>query len=463
MPTATFESRIPVPPTELFAWHARTGAFERLSPPWQQIAIDHPAPVEEGTRVHLRLKKGPLWLKWTAEHRDVEPGRRFTDVQTSGPFSRWVHRHEFEPHASGGSTLRDRIEYRLPGGLLGRMVAGSSVANDLEATFCYRHATTARDLARHQRFRVRPRQRIAITGASGLVGTGLRAFLTTGGHRVVSLRRGRRSAPGESVDSVHWTTEAGILEPQSVEPFDAVVHLAGESIASGRWTAARKSRIRDSRVNGTRNLVHSLAELPRPPKTLICASAIGFYGSRGDRILEETAAAGDGFLAETCREWEAASLEAESLGVRVVRLRFGIILTPSGGALAKMLPPFRLGLGGVLGSGRQHMSWISIDDAVGAIHEAVLDETLTGAVNAVAPQPVTNREFTQALGKALRRPTGFPVPAPAARLAFGEMADEMLLSSTRVVPSRLLDTGFAFHDPDLDAALARLLGKARMT
>jgi uncharacterized protein (TIGR01777 family) len=354
-------------------------------------------------------------------------------------------------------VLHDRIDYDLPGGALGRVFAGRAVARDLDSTFAFRHATTARDLARHERFRELQRRRVAITGSTGLVGSSLLPFLSTGGHTVVPLVRDGSSSATR--DDPRWSPEAGLLEPEVMEPFDAVVHLAGEGIASGRWSRERKARIRDSRVNGTRNLVRTLGRLPRPPRTLVCASAIGFYGSRGDQVLDETSPAGEGFLAETCREWETAALEAERLGIRVVLLRFGIVLTPSGGALAKMLPPFRFGGGGVLGNGRQYMSWISIDDAVGAIHQALLDESLNGPVNAVAPEAITNREFTKSLGRVLGRPTLLPLPAPGARLLFGEMADEMLLSSSRVAPAKLNKAGFSFDDPTLELALARLLGK----
>ncbi len=457
MPTRTFETSLLDAPGELFVWHARPGALERLRPPWQAVEVEVPAAVEDGSRARLHMKKGPFWFRWVAEHRDVEPGRGFTDVQVSGPFARWVHRHEFEP-AAGGSLLRDRIDYELRGGPLGGALAGRAVARDLATTFAYRHETTRRDLARHRAFASRPRLRIAVSGAGGLVGGSLVPFLTTGGHEVVRLVRGAGGGPG----TARWAPEAGLVSPAAVKPCDAVVHLAGESIAGGRWTAARKLRIRSSRVDGTRNLVRSLGRLERPPRTLVCASAIGYYGSRGEEVLDEDSAPGGGFLAEVCRDWEAAAREANGFGIRVVVLRFGIALSPAGGALAKMMPPFRLGAGGRLGDGRQFMSWVSIDDALGAIYQALLDERLEGAVNVVAPQPVTNRQLTATLGRALGRPTPFPLPASAARALFGEMADEMLLASTRVRPRRLEEAGFAFGDPDLDGALARLLGKVEI-
>ena len=215
------------------------------------------------------------------------------------------------------------------------------------------------------------------------------------------------------------------------------MHLAGENIAAGRWTEATKARIKESRIRGTRLLCESVARLHRPPKVLVCASAIGYYGDRGVSVVDEDSSPGAGFLAEVCREWEAATAAARASGIRVVQLRLGVVLTAAGGALAKLLLPFQLGAGGRLGSGEQYMSWVSIDDVIGAILHVLRTDTLQGPVNAVAPHPVTNQEFTKTLGRVLMRPTLFPVPAVAARLAFGEMADEMLLASTRVAPTRL--------------------------
>jgi uncharacterized protein (TIGR01777 family) len=242
---------------------------------------------------------------------------------------------------------------------------------------------------------------------------------------------------------------------------DAVIHLAGESIAGGRWTAARKARIRDSRTQGTRLLAETLAQLARPPKVLISGSAIGYYGDRGQEILTENEGPGSNFLAGVCRAWESATEPAAHNGTRVVILRTGIVLSRKGGALARMLTPFRMGVGGVVGSGKQFMSWISIDDLVRIILYALKIETVKGPVNAVAPKPVTNAEFTRLLGRILRRPTVLPMPGIAARLAFGEMADELLLASTRVAPAKLEASGFVFRHPDLESALMSILGVAK--
>lgn len=298
---------------------------------------------------------------------------------------------------------------------------------------------------------------VLVTGASGLVGSALVPFLTAGGHHVTRLVR---STPRPGAAEVRWDPAAGSVATPGLEGMDAVVHLAGENLATGRWTPEKKASIRASRVQGTQVLCAALAQLARPPRVLVSASAIGYYGDRGAEVLHEGSRPGTDFLAQVCRDWEAATESAIQRGIRVVRLRIGIVLSPAGGALAKMLGPFTMGVGGVIGTGQQYMSWIALDDLVGAIHHALVTTALQGPVNAVAPQAVTNRTFTRTLGRVLRRPTLLPLPAFVARLAFGEMAEALLLASTRVEPSRLLETGYGFRYPELAGALRYLLGKA---
>lgn len=292
---------------------------------------------------------------------------------------------------------------------------------------------------------------VAVTGASGLVGSALVPLLLAGGHRVTRLVR-RPAKEGE----LTWNPQTG-FDAAALGDVDAVVHLAGENIAAGRWTAAVKERIRTSRVQGTRLLCEALSRSQPPPRVLVCASAIGFYGDRGDEVLTEQSSGGSGFLAEVVREWEASAQPARDAGIRVVNLRFGVILSNQGGALAKMLLPFKLGAGGRVGSGRQYWSWIALDDAAGAIYHAIMTDALCGPVNAVSPHPATNAEFTRVLGRVLCRPTFLPLPAFAARLVLGEMADELLLSSARVAPRGLEGTGYAFLQPHLEPALRHLL------
>ena len=297
--------------------------------------------------------------------------------------------------------------------------------------------------------------RILISGSHGLIGSALVPALTGRGHRVSRLVR---STPTVDQDEIAWDPSAGTIDRMRLDGIEAVVHLAGERIAGGRWTPGRKATIRDSRINGTHLLCNALARLARPPAVFVGASAIGYYGDRGDERLYEDSPPGSGFLAEVCQQWEAATSSAARAGLRVVNLRIGVVLSAAGGALKLMQRPFRLGLGGTLGNGRQYMSWIALDDVVGAIESALAADALRGPVNAVAPHPVTNRDFTKTLGRVLSRPTIVPVPAAALRLAFGEMADEALLASTRVEPAKLLRIGYRFQYPELEGALRHVLG-----
>ncbi len=296
--------------------------------------------------------------------------------------------------------------------------------------------------------------KVLVTGASGFVGSALVPFLAGEGHFVVRLVR---TAPAPGRGDVVWDPARGVIDLDAIEGLDAAIHLAGASIAASRWTPEAKRRIRESRVGGTRMLCDSFARLVRPPKTLVCASAVGYYGDGGHAVLREDSPPGAGFLAQVCRDWEAAPELAKRKGIRVVQLRIGMVLSARGGALAQMLPIFRAGLGGRVGSGEQYVSWIALDDLVGAVDHAVRTESLEGPVNAVAPNPVTNREFAQMLGRVLGRPAVVPAPAFAVRLVLGEMADELLLASARVVPDRLLLSGYKFRYPELGGALRHLL------
>jgi uncharacterized protein (TIGR01777 family) len=302
--------------------------------------------------------------------------------------------------------------------------------------------------------------KVLLSGSSGLIGSALAAALASEGHTVVRLVREKRSAASAlapTEQSLQWDPSTGVLAAIELEGMDAVVHLASENIASGRWTRARKERIRTSRVDGTGLLSRTLAQLARPPGVLVCASAIGYYGSRGEEVLTEESAPGNGFLADLVQEWEAASAPARDSGIRTASLRFGVVLSPRGGALAKMLIPFRAGFGGRIGNGRQYMSWIALDDVVTAVCHVLDNETLEGPVNVVAPNSLTNGEFARALGLALKRPSLLPLPGWAARLALGEMAEDLLLASTRVEPQKLLDSGCRFEFPELAGALDHLL------
>ena len=294
--------------------------------------------------------------------------------------------------------------------------------------------------------------KIAIAGASGLIGSAFIAAVEEDGAEVTRLVR---SSPKSG--EIEWHPNQDAIDPAKLEGFDTIVNLAGENVAEGRWTDDKKKRIHDSRVNGTHLISEAIAKLTHKPRVFLCASATGIYGDRPDETVTEQSDSGGGFLAGVCREWEKATELASNAGVRVVNLRFGPVLAANGGMMEKMLTPFKMGLGGKIGSGKQYISWVSIDDVVDAMKLAMKDESIRGPLNIVSPNPVTNEEFTKALGDVLSRPTMMGVPAFAARLAFGEMADEMLLTSQRVAPKKLKDAGFKFKDDELEPTLKRLL------
>ena len=450
-------STLPAPAEEAFAWHERPGAFERLTPPWDRVeVVERSGGIRDGAHTVARIGVGPLRFRWVARHRDYEAGRRFVDEQVEGPFSHWLHEHRFEPAGPEASRYTDRIEFGPPFGLVGA-AAGTWIARPrVERMLAYRHATVRDDLAAHARFRDLGPLRVAVTGASGLIGSALTSFLTTGGHRVTAVTRRRARS-----DAIHWDPVRGLIDQAAFEGMDAVVHLAGENVG-GRWNAYRKQRIRESRTEGTMLLAEALAGLRRPPRVLVSASGMGIYGDRKDEVLTEDAvpdgAPGD-FFVELGRDWEAATDPARAAGIRVVNLRFGLVLTPAGGALGRMLPPFLLGAGGPLGSGKQWVSWLSVDDAVGVVHHALLTDELSGPVNTASPEPVTSRTFAATLGRVLGRPALLPVPAPALRILFGEMADTALLASQRLSPARLLASGYTFRHPRLEQALRHVLGR----
>lgn len=442
---------------QVYAWHARPGAFERLSVPWESVRVlSRQGGLDDGTIV-LEVPVGPTRQRWVARHRDAIQDRQFVDEQVEGPFARWVHTHLFAPVGPGRTAYTDRIDYELPFGPLGELGSGF-VANKLERTFRYRHETVRDDLAAHLLHAAHGPMTVAITGATGLLARSLIPFLTTGGHQVRRIVRGRPGA-----DEIGWDPAAGRLDATALEGVDAVIHLAGEPIAGARWTTEQKRRILDSRIQGTTLLTETLARLTRPPRVLVSASAVGIYGNRGDEeVTEEThlhAGADSLFVEKVGHAWEAATAPAERAGIRVARARIGIVLTPAGGALEQMLPPFRMGAGGRMGSGRQYLSWISIDDVVGALHHLLVTESVHGPVNITAPEPATNADFSDMLGTVLGRPTLLPVPAAALRLLVGEMADELLLTGVRALPARLQQSGYPFRHPTLERALRHVLGR----
>ena len=454
----TYRTAMPVSAEKLFAWHAREGAFERLLSPTEDIQVlQHVGGIQDGALLVMRMHVGPVPMEWHARHSGYVEGRTFTDKQIKGPFDFWRHIHAFHPVNEQSSVLEDAIRYRLPMGPLGELVAGGAIAQKVQNMFRFRHARTRQDLLRHEASGLAP-MRIAITGASGMIGKALCAFLSTGGHEVIKLVRQRVLEPNQ----LRWDPQEDTMSAETLaglEGVDAVIHLAGENIGAGRWTKARMDAIMDSRRVGTRTLCEGLARLKNPPKVLISASGVGYYGDRGNEaITEDDGIAGKNFLAEVCQAWELATVPAQQAGIRVVNARLGIVVSPRGGALAKMLLPFSLGLGGVVGPGGQWMSWIGLDDVLGALLHCLKTDTLTGPVHFTAPQPVTNAEFTRTLGNVLKRPTLFPMPTAAVHTLFGAMGHALLIEGQRVIPGKLLESGFRFQTPYLHDALQWEMG-----
>ena len=445
-----YSSVVDAPIYEVFDWHARPGAFARLTPPWSPMRLIAEADSLESGRAELGLPGG---LRWVADHQpdSYDPPRRFVDaIGSNGVASlpaklavRWRHTHDFEEVVGNKTRVIDRVATPVP-------------AAALRSMFRYRHQQLADDISAHRHAAARGLAPItvAITGASGLVGAQLAAFLSTGGHRVIRLVRHSAANPGER----QWNPDDP--DPELLAGADAVIHLAGASIA-GRFTDDHRAAIRHSRIGPTRRLAELIAKSDDGPKVLVSASAIGFYGyDRGEETLTEDSERGDGFLADLVANWEDATAPAEQAGTRVVRVRTGIVQSPAGGTLRLLRPLFAAGLGGRLGSGRQWFSWIGIDDLVDVYHRALWDSELSGPVNAVAAEPVRNIDYTQVLAHVLRRPAVLPVPPLGPKVLLGEQgARELALANQRVLPARLLQADHRFRRPDLEQTLRHLLGR----
>ncbi len=445
---------------QAFAYHDRPGALMRLIPPWESVTIlRSDNSLQPGSEVELKTKLGPLSIRWLARHELYHPPRLFSDIQVSGPFAYWHHAHRFETGADPESSrMCDTVDYRLPGGAIGAVLGAGKALRTLDAMFAYRHRTTRDDL---QMFVDHDREplRIAVSGSTGLVGSCFNNVASLLGHDIVRLLRGQPTSDDASAADAAIYPWSDSFDPESFAGTDAVVHLAGKPIADKRWTPEIKQQIIDSRVTQTRALCEHLAAMQTPPKVLICASAIGIYGDRGDEILSEESEIGEGFLADVGRQWEAACKPAEEAGIRVVNLRIGLALSPQGGALQQLLLPAKLGVNGPVSHGKQWWSWVALDDVIGAIYHAIKTPTLRGPVNVVAPNSVTCGQFARDLGRVLHRPAFIPAPAPILRLALGEMADALLLASTHVVPGKLQASGYRFRFEDLTTCLRHLLGK----
>ena len=407
---------------------------------------------------------GPFRQKWVARHHSVIDGESFADRMIKGPFGAWNHNHKFEAGKNGTTAVVDNVEYKLPLHFFTGWSAGFTVIPRMKQMFEFRSVRVANDLKQIQSTADLPRQRILVSGSTGMIGLQLCAFLEAAGHDVHRLLRPGTKLPTD-VDStkiVRWNDLTGEIIEGDMNGFDSIIHLAGAGIGDKRWSKKRLKLIRDSRIIPTQNLAKIIANLESPPKKLLCSSAIGFYGNRGTEVLDEESESGDDLLSDLCKDWENASNEAKDSGINVIHLRTGIVMSPLGGALAKLLLPAKFGAGGPVGGGKQMQSWISLDDEIYAIHHLMMKEDSEGVYNLTAPNPVSQKQFAKTLGKALRRPAFAPLPGFVIKLLFGQMGKKLVLEGQDVRPTRLLESGYEFTHSELETCLRSCLGKMKL-
>jgi uncharacterized protein (TIGR01777 family) len=457
--------------TALFRYHQSSGAIDRLVPPWESVTILESADsLAPGSKVRIANRQFGLRQIWNAEHLELIEGSLFVDQLKNGPFRKWIHRHEFSDVGNSGSQLTDRIEFELPFSPASNL-ALPWVRTKLASMFRFRHRITADDIKFGESLaaiggRSAAPLRIAVTGSTGLIGRRVCELASVLGFDVVRIVR-----PESSKGTTRFPTgvvaaqlQGGTREDQRrLEGLDAVIHLGGYGIAERRWSAEVKQRIRDSRVAGTQRLIEGFGQLDSPPKALISASGIGIFGDRGDDFCDETTPAGIGFLSDVAKEWESAAMAYGSTTTggsarRVAVARMGVVLHPRFGALSKLLFPFRMGLGGRTGNGKQYWPWVHIDDAASVLLHLAAQSACEGPYHVASPEVPTNGDFAKTLAKVLARPSCLPTPAFAMRLLLGEMAGPLLLASTRVTTPRLLSSGYRFRFNSLEDALRNLLG-----
>lgn len=444
------------PKEAVYSWHLQRGSLARSFPDWERIVVSKEEELPgRQRRAFAYFDRGFVKIRAIFRSQSLNGEIFLQTVLEKGPFQYLSHQLKVHHHGPDSCELIEKIEYTLLFPSLFPELRKKRFTKRLKRFFDYKHDTLLQDLALFQRMKRGKELKILVSGSNGLIGSHLVNFLKVAGHDVWTLIRRQSDPPEEK--SILFDLDTGETERSKLEGFDAVVHLWGKNIDE-RWTKKNKQELLASRFESTKRLAQVMGTLQNPPKAFLCASAIGFYGSRGDELLSEKTRKGQhSFIADVCRAWEDAAALLKTLGVRVVHLRFGMVLSTSKGALRKMLAPFKLGLGGVFGQGNQYMSWIAIDDVVGAIYHALKHSDLTGPVNVVSPHPVTNREFCTLLAKHLNRSLGPSIPRPILRLLKGQMADELLLSSTKVEPKKLIESGYRFRYPTLPEALPHLI------
>ena len=450
-----------------FAWFEHEGSFRRLMPPWevaQEVRADDSLEVGSQRVFKFPAPGAPfINLTWVAEHTGYDKPNYFADTMVKGPFWKWDHDHYLKEE-NGVTTVVDDVTYSVPFGPLGMLVdkvlGGSLVTGRISSMFKAREFRLKRDLDNHAKFLDMPRKKILVVGSSGLIGTQLVAFLDTGNHEVWRLVR---RVADSNKNEISWNPDKGEINAKELEGFDVVIHLGGVGIGDKRWSKKRKAAIRDSRVNSTELLSKTLASLENKPDLFMMASAIGYYGNRGDEELDESSTSGeDGyFLTDVCKAWENSANPAKNAGIRTVHMRTGIVISAVGGALGKMLLPAKMGGGGPIGSGKQWMSWISMDDQIYSMYHLMMSDGVSGEYNLTAPNPVRQKQFAKDLGRVLRRPAFAPLPGFMMKIMFGEMGARLTLDSQRVLPKNLQESGYEFIHTDLQSALSDSLGKWR--
>lgn len=465
MPKFVYQAEHDATKEEIWNWYNSPGAFRRIMPEWEGIIPMNAGALVNGDETIFKVGIGPIRQTWVAKHHSVIPGEAFADRMMKGPFGAWNHVHRFETKGEGKTTILDDVEYKLPFHILTGWSAGITVLPRMRQMFKYRSTRVDSDIKQIKATANQPRQKVLVSGSTGMIGLQLCAFLETAGHDVYRLLRPKTKLPADvnSEKVIRWNDLTGDVLEGDMNGFDSVIHLAGAGIGDKRWSKKRKQLIRDSRVIPTENLSRVLASLDKPPKALLSGSAIGFYGDRGSEVLDEKSKSGSDFLAEICSEWEEASSEAKDAGIRVVNLRTGIVVSPLGGALSKLLLPAKMGGGGPVGGGKQIQSWISLDDEIFAIHHLMMTESCTGPYNLTSPNPVAQKKFAKILGRVIRRPAFMPLPGFMIRIMFGEMGQKLVLEGQHVEPSRLLESGFEFTYNDLESCLRNCLGRYKNT
>jgi uncharacterized protein (TIGR01777 family) len=450
----------------VFEYHTHEEAIERLIPPWSPLQVlKSNTGLKNGTIAILRLKIGPFGIRWIAQHSGYIQNRQFQDKMIKGPLKYWLHTHSFIPNEINNCTMEDRIDYSPPFGLAGNNFINKKIRDKLYQLFYYRHHILKNDMNLWKLVGNSKGKKILITGSTGLIGSALVPFLNTvGNHHITRMVRPSSKYRDNNNNNnnariVKWDPEKDIIDIDNLNGFDTIIHLGGENIF-GRWSNSKKRKLLDSRIRTTRLLCNSLSKLKSPPSTLICASAIGFYGSQGRKLLTEETSQGSGFLSDVCQKWEDSTESAKSIGIRVINARFGMVLTPKGGMLQKLVKPSILKIGLKFPDENQYVSWVSIEDVIGSILYSIEDSSIKGPVNVVSPNPIKMSEFMKVLSQVLDNKLNLPLAKSTLKLVFGEeFADYVVSSSSFVLPKKLTMAGYPFLNTNLENTLRLLLGR----